>query len=324
MRMKAIVQTGFGPAVDVLQLQEVPRPAVEPDRVLVRMEAAGIATGNWLVTRGLPWIARPMYGLRTPRERVSGLEFAGVVEEVGGAATGWEVGDEVFGMHGGAYAEWIVVPPDAIARKPVSVSMEHAAAAPISGVAALQAVRDAGRVEAGQRMLVVGASGGVGSFVLQIARAYGAHVTGVASTRSLERLRRLGAHEVIDYTQQRIDAHGGDYDVVIDIAGNRSIGELRGVLKPRGTLVIVGGTGGRLTMGFGRTVRAMLLDRLVGQRLVGLLSTANAADLAALAELMEDGRVRPEIEPPLPLAQAPEAIDRLGNGHRGGTLVLRP
>jgi NADPH:quinone reductase-like Zn-dependent oxidoreductase len=322
--MKAIVQTGFGPAIDVLQLQEVARPDTGPDRVLVRVAAAGIATGNWLVTRGWPWIARPMYGFRTPRQRVSGLQFAGVVEEVGGAAIGWEVGDEVFGMHAGAYAEWIVVPDDAIARKPTSVSMEHAAAAPISGLAALQAVRDAGRVEAGHRVLVVGASGGVGSLVLQIARVFGAHVTGVASTRSLELLRRLGADEVVDYTQQRIDAHGGDYDVVIDIAGNRSIGELRGVLKPRGTLVIVGGTGGRLTMGFGRTVRAMLLDRLVGQRLVGLLSTPNAADLAALAELMEDGGVTPEIEPPLPLAQAPEAVARLGNGHRGGTLVLTP
>lgn len=322
--MKAIVQTAFGLPVDVLHLQELARPAMGPERVLVRVAAAGVATGNWLATQGLPWIARPMYGIRAPRERVSGLQFAGVVEEVGEAVSGWQVGDAVFGTHPGAFAEWIAVPADAIARKPASVSMEHAAAAPISGLAALQAVRDAGRVEAGQRVLVVGASGGVGSFVVQIARAYGAHVTGVASTRSLQRLRRLGAEEVVDYTQERIDAHGADYDVVIDIAGNRSIRELRGVLKPRGTLVIVGGTGGRLTMGFGRTVRAMLLDRLVGQRLVGLLSTPNATDLATLGELMEDGRVKPEIEPPLPLAQAPEVVARLGNGHRGGTLVLIP
>lgn len=322
--MRAIVQTGFGPAPEVLEVREIEAPTPGPGEVLVRVKAAGIARGNWLITRGLPWIARPMFGFRTPKQPISGLQFSGVIEALGPEVDRFQVGDAVFGSHPGAFAERIAAPVTALARKPETVSFEAAAATPISGTTGLQAVRDAAHVRPGQRVLVIGASGGVGSFAVQIARAYGAEVTGVASTASLERVRALGASETIDYTREAIDARGTGYDAVLNIAGNRPVSEMRSVLKRDGVLVMLGGTGSRLTMGFGRTVGAVLLDRLVSQKLIALLSIPNAADLEELAELMADGRVRAEIEPALPLERAPEAVARLGNGHRGGTLVLTP
>jgi NADPH:quinone reductase-like Zn-dependent oxidoreductase len=322
--MRALVQSGFGPAPEVLRLREIPRPSVPPGAVLVRVEAAGLARGNWLITRGWPWIARPMYGLRTPRDPVGGLAFAGIVETVGEGVGQWSPGDEVFGSHPGALAEWMTVPEGALARKPPSVPFPAAAAAPVSGLAALQAVRDAGGVKAGQRVLVIGASGGVGSWAVQVARALGASVTGVAGTRNLDRVRRLGADEVIDYTRESIDARGTGYDVVIDLAGNRAVGELLRVLTPRGTLVIVGGTGGRATMGFGRTVGAMVRSLFVPQRIVGFFSAPRTEDLEELAALMSDGRVVVDMLAEVPLEEAPSALERVGAGQGGGGLVVIP
>lgn len=301
--MRALVQTGFGPAREVLQLQQIPRPEAAP---------------------GWPWIARPMYGLRTPRDPVSGLAFSGVIETVGEGVGGWAPGDEVFGSHPGALAEWMTVPEGALARKPPSVSFAAAAAAPVSGLAALQAVRDAGGVRAGHRVLVIGASGGVGSWAVQVARALGASVTGVAGTGNLDRVRRLGADEVIDYTTESIDARGGGYDVVIDIAGNRPVGEMLRVLTRRGTLVIVGGTGGPVTMGFGRTVRAMARSPFVPQRIVGFFSTPRTGDLEDLAAMMSDGGVAPDMLVEVSLEDAASALERVGAGQGGGGLVVTP
>lgn len=321
--MRALVQSAFGPAPDVLSIRDVAIPTAAPGEALVRVKAAGVAKGNWLVTRGLPWIARPAYGIRQPAERIAGLQFAGIIEGLPTEHPDLRVGDAVFGQHAGSFAELVAVPVTSLVRVPASVSFAQAAVAPIPGIAALQAVRAAGLAR-GQRVLVVGASGGVGSYVVQMAKGLGAHVTGVASTRSLARLRALGADDVLDYTHEDVDARAEPYDAVIDIAGNRSVSALRRVLTPTGTLVIVGGSGGRWTMGFERTVWAMLLDRVVRHRIVGLLSQPNHADLAALAELMAQGVVRPDVRPPLPLEAAGDAIERAGRGDGAGGLVLTP
>jgi NADPH:quinone reductase-like Zn-dependent oxidoreductase len=321
--MRAVVHSAFGPASRVLAVRDVPPPSPAAGEALVRVRAAGVAKGNWLVTQGLPLIARPSYGIRRPTAPIAGLQFAGVVESVPDGETTLRVGDAVFGQHTGSFAELVAAPVALLARKPDAVSFEQAAAAPIPGIAALQALR-AGAVASGQRVLVVGASGGVGSFVVQMAAGLGAHVTGVASTKNLPRLHALGAADTIDYTREDIDARGESFDVVIDIAGNRRISALRRVLTPTGTLVVVGGSGGRVTMGFERTVGAMLLDRFVTHRIVGLLSQPNREDLAALAELMARGIVRPEVHPALPLESASEAVERAGRGDGAGGLVLIP
>jgi NADPH:quinone reductase-like Zn-dependent oxidoreductase len=320
--MKAVVQSAFGPAHEVLSIAEIARPSIDAADVLVRVEAAGIAKGTWLMTHGLPYIARPSYGWRTPRERVAGLQFAGTVEAVGAEVDAIAPGDAVFGTHARALAELVAAPASALARKPDTIDFEQAAAAPIPGLAALQAVRNAGRVQAGQRVLVIGASGGVGSFTVQIARAYGASVTGVASTRNLEMVRGLGAERVIDYTREEIAAGPSLYDVIIDIAGNRRVAHLRRALQPEGTLVIVGGTGSRWTMGFERTIAGMLLSPFVRQRIVGLISTPNQADLQALATLMASGQVIPVVRHRVPLERTPEAIEAVGAGKGHGTLVV--
>lgn len=321
--MRAVIHSAFGPAPEVLALSDVPPPVPARGEALVRVRAAGVAKGNWLVTRGLPLIARPSYGIRRPSAPIAGLQFSGVLEAVPDGDTSLRVGDAVFGQHTGSFAELVAAPVSRLARKPENVSFEQAASAPIPGIASLQALRAAAIVP-DQRVLVVGASGGVGSFVVQMAKGLGAHVTGVASTRNLSRLRSLGADDTIDYTRESMDAHGKPYDVIVDIAGNRRIAALRRLLTPKGTLVIVGGSGGRLTMGFERTVGAMLLDRFVSHRLVGLLSQPNRADLSALADLMTRGIVRPTVEPALPLELASDAMERAGRGDGVGGLVLVP
>ncbi len=321
--MRAVIQSAFGPASSVLAVQDVPAPTPAAGEALVRVIAAGVAKGNWLVTHGLPLIARPSYGFTRPSAPIAGLQFAGIIEFLPEGESSLHVGDAVFGQHSGSFAELVAAPVQLLARKPANVSFEQAASAPIPGIAALQALR-AADVAPGARVLVVGASGGVGSYVVQMAKGVGAHVTGVASTRNLERLQAFGADETIDYTREDIDARGEPYHVVIDIAGNRRISALRRVLTPTGTLVIVGGSGGRLTMGFERTVGAMLLDRFVSHRIVGLLSQPNRDDLAALADLMARGVVRPEVAPALPLEQASDAVERAGRGDGAGGLVLVP
>lgn len=321
--MKAIIHEEFGSPRDVLTVRDVDTPTIGDGEVLVEVRATAVAKGDWLVSHGLPYIARPMYGIRRPKQRIAGLETAGVVVDVGPGVTGFEKGDEVFGWtDGGSLAEFVAVPADHLTHKPESLTFAEAAAIPVSGFAALQAVRDTARVEPGTRVLVIGASGGVGSFAVQIASAFGGEVTGVASTRNLSMVRELGADHVIDYTQESITEGGRRFDVIIDIAGNRSLGELRKALTKDGIAVIVGGTGGKTTMGFGRTIRAMFVSPFVSQTLKPLLSKPNHDDLVVLAELVDQGRLTPAVQATYPLEQAAEAIELVGAGRSRGKTVV--
>lgn len=322
--MRAVLQSGFGPASTVLTTTEVGEPTIGPGEVLVRVKAAGVAKGIWLMTHGLPYIARPAYGFRTPKQPIAGLEFAGTVMARAEGIDRFNVGDAVFGVSGGAFAEMVSVPLDALAEKPPTIGFEQAATVSISGLTALQAVRDAGRVGPGQHVLVLGASGGVGSYAVQIARAFGAEVTGVASTRNLDLLRSLGADHVVDYTREDPTEAAGKYDVIIDIAGNHAVSRLRRAMVANGTLVIVGGTGSRWTMGFERTVGGMLLAPFVRHRIVGLLSKTNQADLQALSDLMAEGKLAPVVSESRPLTSAAEAVEAAGSGHGAGTSVVCP
>jgi 2-desacetyl-2-hydroxyethyl bacteriochlorophyllide A dehydrogenase len=321
--MKAIIQDEYGQPEDVLELQETEMPMVGDDDVLVRVQAAGVHIGDWLVTNGLPYLIRLMgYGLRKPKHRVPGMEIAGHVEEVGRNVTEFEPGDEVFGFCTGGFAEYVSVARDALVLKPANVSFEQASAVPISGFTALQAVRDQAEVQPGQKVLIIGASGGVGTYAVQIAKAFGAEVTGVCSTRNVETVRSIGADRVIDYTREDINHSEQRYDAILDMAGNRSLSDLRRALTPDGTLVIVGGSGGRWLMGFGRTLRAVALSPFVSQRLRQFMSTTTKADLVVLAELIESGKVVPAIDRQLPLREAPEAIAYVGRRHTQGKTVI--
>jgi NADPH:quinone reductase-like Zn-dependent oxidoreductase len=320
--MQAVVHQTFGTPAEALAIREIERPVPGEGEVLVEVEAAGVAKGDWLITAGLPYIARPSYGFRTPKQQVAGLELAGRVAAVGPNAARFQVGDEVFGWGTGAFAEYAVIPEDQLAPKPAGASFAQAAVLPVSGFAALQALRDRGEVAAGQRVLIIGASGGVGSFAVQIAKALGAEVTGVASTRNVELVRSLGADHVIDYTKEAIGDGGRRFDVIVDIAGNTSLSKLRAALQPRGTLVIVGGTGGRVTMGFGRTIRAMVLSPFVKQQLRSILSNPNLDDLVALGELVAAGDLTPHIAATYPLAEAPVAVEQLGKNHAAGKTAV--
>jgi NADPH:quinone reductase-like Zn-dependent oxidoreductase len=322
MTMKAIMHTRFGSPSEVLELREIDKPVPEQGEVLIRVRAASVAKGDWLIARGEPYIARPSYGLRTPNQEVAGLEVAGIVETVGPGVQRFDAGDEVFGWCDGAFAEYVAVEEDQLARKPGDVSFEEAAALPISGFTALQAVRDSGRIRSGQKVLIIGASGGVGSLAVQIAKTFDAEVTGVVGPRNVDLVRSLGADHVIDYTREEIASGGGTYDVIIDIAGNRPLSELRKALTPAGTLVIVGGTGGSATMGFGRTVRAMLLSPLVGQRLVALLSKPNLSDLETLRDLVESKRIASVVGRIYPLSETPSVVEQLGAGSSSGKRVI--
>jgi NADPH:quinone reductase-like Zn-dependent oxidoreductase len=320
--MRALVQRAFGPASSVLSVRRVERPSPGRAEVLVRVRAAGIAKGTWLMTRGLPYIARPSYGFWKPRQRVAGLQFAGTVAALGDEAQGVALEEHVFGYASGALAEYVAVPVEGLARKPAGLSFKQAASVPISGVTALQAVRDSAKIQPGQHALVIGASGGVGSFVVQIAKAAGAEVSGVASTRNLELVRRLGADHVVDYTRQDPTTVGRTYDVVIDLAGNRRVSRLRRIVRRDGTLVIVGGTGNQWTMGFERTIGGMLRSPFVPQRIVGLISKPRQQDLVALAKLIEAGALNPLVERSYPLQCAAEAIESVGSESGAGTLVV--
>jgi len=317
--MQAMIHGGFGDPRDVLHLGDAVTPEIGDRDVLVRVQAIGIAKGDWLIARGLPYIARPSYGVRRPKYGIAGLEFAGVVEAVGSGVSILQKGDEVFGWGNEAMAEFVAVPEARLAPKPAGATFEQAAAIPTSGFAALQAMRDRSEVTAGHRVLVIGASGGVGTFAVQIAKALGAVVTGVCSTRNVDLVRSLGADHVVDYTREEI---GGRYDVIVDIAGNRSIPSLRRILEPHGTLVIVGGSGGPMTMGFGRTIRAMLLSPFVGQRLRSLISKPNHDDLVELGDLVGSGRVTPVVGATYPLEEAAAAIDRVGTGRSSGKTIV--
>jgi NADPH:quinone reductase-like Zn-dependent oxidoreductase len=322
--MRAIAQDGYGDA-DVLELREVPRPTPGPREVLVEVRAAGVDPGVWHLMTGLPLMARPMIGLRRPRVAVRGRDLAGIVAEVGTGVTHVAPGDEVYGTcDSGSFAEFALAPATHIAPKPASVDFVQAAALPVSGMTALQAVRESGQASPGQRVMVIGAAGGVGAYAVQMAVARGGHVTGVCSGRKADLVRGLGASDVLDYTQQEVDARGPVYDVIIDTAGNRPLSLLRRALAPTGTLVLVGGesSGGSLFRGFDRQMRGPLLSLVVPQQIRGLMAGESVALLTDLAELVESGAVRPVIDRTFPLAQAPDALRHIADGHAAGKVVV--
>jgi NADPH:quinone reductase-like Zn-dependent oxidoreductase len=320
--MKAILRRTYGSA-DVLEFGDVDPPTIGRGEVLVRVRAAGVDRGVWHVMTGLPYLARLGLGLRRPRNLALGMDVAGVVETVGEGVTTLRAGDEVFGTCTGAFAEYAAVREDRCAPKPAGLTFEQAAALPTSAVTALRAVRTHGRVREGLRVLVIGAGGGVGSYAVQIAKASGAHVTGVCSTGKVALVRSLGADEVVDYTVAGITDPGRRYDVVLDIAGNRSLRQLRRVLAPRGTLVIVGGEDGdRLTGGLDRQLRAVLLSLVVRQHMRFFVAVAKRPDLETIRELVESGVVRPALDRTYPLAAAAEAVRDLAEGRVRGKAVV--
>jgi NADPH:quinone reductase-like Zn-dependent oxidoreductase len=320
--MRAVVQDRYGDTGEVLRAAEIARPEAGEGEVLVRVQAAGVDRGVWHLMAGKPYAARLAFGLRAPRNPVRGMEFAGVIEAVGSGGTGLHPGDEVFGIGAGSFAEYVVAPATKVAPKPARSTFVQAAAAPISASTALQAVRDHGRVTAGQKVLVIGASGGVGSFAVQIAKAFGAEVTGVSSTAKVDFVRSLGADAVVDYTTADITDSGERFDVVLAIGGDAPVRRLRKVLTPHGTLVIVGGEGGGRWLGIGRQLRAALLSPFVGQKLGFFVNRENTADLVVLAELIENGRVIPAVDRTFPLAEAAAAVDFMAAGRPRGKVVV--
>lgn len=321
--MKAIIRDRYGSA-DVLHLSELQVPEVGDEEVLVRVRAAGLDRGAWHVMAGLPYLLRGAgYGLRRPRVAGLGSELAGVVEAVGANVTGIAPGEAVFGTCSASFAEYAVTGPDKLARMPANLDFEHAAAVPVSAVTALQALRDHGRLRAGQRVLVIGASGGVGTFAVQIAKALGANVTGLASPPKVDLVRSLGADQVIDYTRTEITDDGRRYDVVLDIGGNRPLSRLRRVLTGDGTLVIVGGEGGgRWTGGIHRQLGAMVLTLFVRQRLGTFIAKTNSTDLDTLRALIEAGSVTPAVDRVIALEEVPGAIRDLIAGRVSGKVVI--
>jgi NADPH:quinone reductase-like Zn-dependent oxidoreductase len=321
--MKAIVRDKYG-ASDVLELKDIDKPEIGDDEVLVRVHAAGVDRGVWHVMAGLPYPIRLAgYGLRAPKNPVIGSDVAGVVEAVGKSVSRFQRGDEVFGIGKGTFAEYVCAREDKLAPKPANLTFEQAAVVAISGLPALQALRDHGRVEPGQEVLIIGASGGVGTYAVQIAKAFGAHVTGVCSTTKVEMVRSIGADHVIDYTREDFAAGDQRYDLILDIGGNSSLSRLRRTLTPEGTLVIVGGEGGgRWLGGTDRQLRAMMLSRFVGQKLGTFISKENHEDMLVLKELIESGKLTPVIDRTYPLAEVPEAIRYLEEGHAQGKVVI--
>ncbi|GAA3862666.1 NAD(P)-dependent alcohol dehydrogenase [Leifsonia kafniensis] len=323
-RMSAMVQHEYGEARDVLNLEQTDRPTLTDDTVIVRVKAAGVDRGAWHLMAGLPYPVRLAgYGVRSPKTGVRGRELAGVVESVGAHVTSVRPGDEVFGIGEGAFAEYVSCRADLLAPKPTRLTMVEAAAVPISALTALQALRDHGRVRAGQKVLIIGAGGGVGSFAVQIAKAMGADVTGVCSTGKVELVSSLGADRVIDYTRSEITDDGQLYDVILDTGGNRSLAMIRKALASAGTLVIVGAeTGGRWLGGTERQLRAMALSPWISQRLVSFIASENQADLRDIALMLEAGSIKPAVDRTYPLGDVATAIEQMQAGRVSGKVVI--
>jgi NADPH:quinone reductase-like Zn-dependent oxidoreductase len=319
--MLAIVQKEYGTA-DVLHAAEIDRPVIEAGEVLVQVRAAGLDRGTWHLMAGLPYAARLVAGLRAPKNAVPGLDVAGVVVAVGSRVTRFQPGDEVFGIGRGSFAEFTTAREDKLTRKPAKLSFEQAAAVPVSGMTALRGLTDVGRLQAGQKVLLVGASGGVGTYAVQIAKALGAEVTGVCSTGKLDLVRSIGADHVIDYKRDDFAAGDKRYDLILDIGGNSSLSRLRRVLTPKGTLVIVGGEDGGRWIGLDRQLRALAVSPFVGQRLTTFGPKEHYAVLERLVELIEKGQLIPVIEQTYPLSQAPNAMRHLVAGRTRGKLVI--
>jgi NADPH:quinone reductase-like Zn-dependent oxidoreductase len=321
--MKAIVRDTYG-SPDVLELREIERPVVDDDGVLIRVRAASVNAYDWHALRGHPYLVRMGDGLRRPKSGTSGVDLAGIVEAVGPNVTEFKPGDEVFGERGGAFAEYVCAKVDSIARKPTNLTFEQAAAVPMAGFTALQGLRDKGRLQAGQRVLINGAAGGVGTFAVQIAKALGAHVTAVCSTRNVAMIRSIGADEVIDYTREDFTKSDQRYDLILDIASTRSLTACRHILKPDGTLVVVGAAkgNGRFIGPMIRPVEAAVISRFVSQKLLPFLAHRSKDDLIFLTGLIEAGKITPVIDRSYPLSKTPEAIRYLEAGHAQGKVVI--
>jgi NADPH:quinone reductase-like Zn-dependent oxidoreductase len=323
--MRAIAQDSYGSAA-VLELRDIDKPTVGELDVLVRVHAASLHMGDVHMMTGMPYMLRvvvPDLGLRGPKVHVRGMDVAGTVEAVGSGVTQFLVGDDVFGTCQGAFAEYARAPQDNLALKPANLTFEQAAAVPTSAFAALQALRDTGGIKPGQNVLIVGASGGVGTFAVQIAKSLGAEVTGVCSTTKVDLVRSIGADHVLDYTQQDFTRSGQHYDLILDLGGNRSLSDLRRVLRPGGILVLVGGEGGsRWIGGTDRWIQALALSPFVGDHLRPLATKPNQADLQLVKELIESGQVRPVIDRTYPLSEVPEAMRYLKDGQARGKVVV--
>ena len=319
--MRAILQDAYG-TTDVWHVGEIAVPAYAEREVLMKVEAAGLDRGTWHLMTGVPYVARLALGLRRPKQRVPGRDVAGTVVAVGSAVTRFAVGDAVFGIAPGAFAEYAVGREDKLAHAPTRLTPSQAAAVPISGMTALRALRDAGRLEDGQRVLVIGASGGVGTYAVQLAKALGADVTGVSSTAKTELVRSLGADRVIDYTKDDFADGAARYDLILDVGGSSSLSRLRRALAPKGTLVIVGGEGGGNLTGMGRQLRALASSRFLRQRLTVLVPKEHHTELERLTEYIEAGAVAPTIDRTYPLERAADAMQQLIAGHVQGKVTI--
>ena len=322
--MKAIAYEEYG-SPDVLELKDVRKPNVEDDRVLVRVRAASANPYDWHFMRGVPYIARLMAtGLRKPKHSVLGTDVAGEVEAIGNQVTRFRPGDEVFGFVGaGGFAEYVAAPEKLLALKPANLSFQQAATVPLAAVTALQGLRDVGEIRSGQKVLIVGASGGVGTFAVQIAKWYGADVTGVCSTRNLEMVRSIGANRVIDYTREDFTRTGQAYDLIFQLAGTASPSACRRALTPKCRLVLSSGDSpGRIVGPVARIIKAVLLSPFIGQTMRPLVAKPSSDDLQFLRELIEAGRVTPVIDRTYPLSAAPDAIRYLETGRARGKVVI--
>jgi NADPH:quinone reductase-like Zn-dependent oxidoreductase len=322
--MRAVLQVTYGTG-DAFSLGEIARPSIDEREVLVRVAAAGMDRGTWHLMAGLPYPVRMVAGLRRPKHHVPGLDLAGTVESVGSAVTRFGPGDEVFGIGRGSFAEYAPAREDKLARKPASLSFEQAAATAVSGLTALRGLCEVGRLQAGQHVLITGASGGVGTFAVQIAKAMGARVTGVCSTSKVDLVRSIGADDVIDYTREDFADREHEYDLILDIGGTPSLSRLRRALTSRGTAVIAGGeAGGRWLGGTDRQLRALALSPFVSQRLTTFVNKEHFAGLERLGELADRGLLVPVIERTYPLAETPSAMRHLVAGQARGKLVIIP
>jgi NADPH:quinone reductase-like Zn-dependent oxidoreductase len=320
--VKAIIRDAYG-SVDALRLADIDQPVAGEVDVLVHVHAAGVDQGVWHLMTGTPYAMRLAgFGIRAPKNALLGYDVAGRIEAVGAQVTEFRPGQEVFGTCRGSFAEYAVARADRLLPKPGNVTFEQAAVVPISGFAALQAVREQGGVRSGQRVLIIGAGGGVGSFAVQIAKADGAEVTGVCSASKAELVRSIGADHVIDYTREDFVDGRNRYDVILDIAGNRSLSELRRALTPRGTLVIVGGEDAGKWLGIRRQLRAAALSPFVRQKLGFFISKERPEDLEELRKLLEAGTIRPVVDKTFPLEEVPAAIQYLRDGRARGKIVV--
>jgi len=320
--MKAIVQDAYGSPHDVLELQDIDKPIVKDDEVLVRVHAASTNIGDSHVMRGVPYVLRPVFSLARAKNRVPGTDIAGTVEAAGASVTQLGPGDEVFGWCKGAFAEYVSVSEDGLALRPATLTLEQAAAVGVSAFTALQGLRDQGNVEPGQKVLITGASGGVGTFAVQIAQAFGAEVTGVCSTRNVEMVRSIGADHVIDYTQEDFTQSEQQYDLIFDNVGNHSLSDARAALTAGGTLLANGAPMNGWFGGLGFFATAFVLSLFVRQQGRPFVSLPNREDLATLKDLAEAGKVTPVIDRTYPLSETAEAMAHVGEGHAQGKTIL--